>query len=125
LNVENSPVPASKTDVLQQLWPEAWTWVVFAVLAGIGGWLLWRIRAHWSDDADDDASPHEMLVQFWESAREGVLTAEEYRLIKSRLTNSSRPVAESERHESTAPAVDSGNGMNAPKRPSSDGGQQP
>ena len=62
-----------------------------------------------------------MLAQFRDSEREGVLTAEEYRLIKSRLVR--QPVAESERRKSTVTAVGSDNGVAAPNASPPEGAQ--
>ena len=120
---------ASKVEVMQQLWPERNFWIGLSILLVIGGAILWWVRgtwredrAYWGDDADGDAIRREMLAQFRDSEREGVLTAEEYRLIKSRLA--SQPVAESERRNSTVTSVGSGNGVSVPNASPTDGARQ-
>ena len=121
---------ASKTDVIQQLWPDSSFWIGLLILSVTAGGTLWWFRgrwredrAHWADDADGDVSRRELLSQFHESAREGVLTAEEYRLIKSRLVPPVQPVAESERRSIMASAVVTEPGRDAPNRPPRDGGE--
>lgn len=46
-------------------------------------------RNHLRDNADDTASASEMILQCREMVEEGELTAEEFRLIKSRLSGGS------------------------------------
>lgn len=94
------PSQTSKTEVLKQLLPGVEGWICLLVILGLIGWLILWARAHWRDDADDDASLHKMLTQFQESRREGVLTEEEYRLIKSRLVPRITPTTVPERQES-------------------------
>lgn len=79
------PSQTSKTEVLKLLLPGVEAWVCLLVILGMICCLILWVRAHWRDDTDGDASAHKMLTQFRESQREGVLTDEEYRLIKSRL----------------------------------------
>jgi hypothetical protein len=93
------PSQISKTEVLKQLLPGAGGWICLAVILGVICWLVFRVRAYWRDDADDAASPHEMLAQFRELHLEGVLTDEEYRLIKSRLVRGITPTTVTERRE--------------------------
>lgn len=104
-----NPIQISKTEVLKQLLPGPGAWICLLAILGAICWLVFRVRAYWRDDADGDASPHEMLAQFRESCREGVLTEEEYRLIKGRLVRGITPTTVTERRESTAtvPATDS------------------
>lgn len=124
--MEKYLLAASQVEVMQQLWPERKFWIGLSILLVMGGTILWWIRgiwredrAYWGDDADGDAKRRELLAQFRDSEREGVLTAEEYRLIKSRLAR--HPVAESERRNSTVVAVGSGKGVAAPNASPSEG----
>lgn len=96
------PSQTSKTEVLKQLLPGVEAWVCLFVILGTICCLIVWIRAHWREDADDDASLHKMLTQFQESRREGVLSEEEYRLIKSRLVPRIKPTTVPERQESGA-----------------------
>ena len=117
-----NPAQVSKTEVLNQLRPGPWAWLCLLVILGTICWLVFRVRAYWRDDAEGDASPHEMLRQFRESHREGVLTAEEYRLIKSRLVQGVMPVTVTERRESADQSTDSVKGFaDPPAAPAVDG----
>lgn len=107
------PSHISKTEALKQLMPGASAWLCLLVILGVSCWILFRLRAFWRDDAEHDASPHEILAQFQESQREGVLTAEEYRLIKSRLAKAAKPVSETERSESAGKPSDVVKGITA------------
>lgn len=107
------PAQVSKTEVLNRLLPGPGAWVFLLVILGAICWLVFRVRAYLRDDDEGDASPHEMLTQFRESHREGVLTAEEYRLIKSRLVHGIKPTTVTERHESAARQTDSVKGFAA------------
>jgi hypothetical protein len=116
------PSQISKTEVLKQLVPGAGAWLCLAVIFVAICWILFRLRAFWREDAERDATPHEMLAQFQESQREGVLTAEEYRLIKSRLAHKARAATETERRESAAKSTDSRKGIApSPTGPPADG----
>ena len=94
-----NPAQASKTEVLKQLLPSVEAWIFLLVILGLVCVLILWVRAHWREDADDDASVHKMLIEFQESQREGVLTDEEYRLIKSRLAPRLQPATVPERKE--------------------------
>ncbi len=48
-------------------------------------WLFVRIRAWLQDDAGPEANTHQMLTQFGDLHRQGDLSEEEYRSIKSQL----------------------------------------
>lgn len=48
-------------------------------------WMIVRIRERFRDREDHAATPHQLLMQYREMQREGDLTDEEYRSIKSRL----------------------------------------
>jgi hypothetical protein len=114
------PAQVSKTEVLHRLMPDAGTVLGLVLIFGVICWVLIRLRAFWRDDADHDAVPHEMLTQFRESQREGVLTAEEYRLIRSRLTQPAQPASETERRESAVKSTESAKGIAASPPVSSD-----
>lgn len=117
------PAQLSKTDVINRLLPGPGAWVCLMVIFGAICWLVFRVRAYWRDDAEGDASPHEMLAQFRESHREGVLTAEEYRLIKSRLVRGITPGTVTERHESADRSSDSVKGVAAPRTAAASDGE--
>lgn len=121
------PAQVSKTEVLNRLVPDVGTGLCLLVVFGVICWALFRLRAYWRDGADHDASAHEMLAQFRDSQREGVLTPEEYRLIKSRLSHRDRAATETERRESAAMSTESAKGIAASPAASTDGGetQQP
>jgi len=108
------PVQFSKTVVWKELVPDPGTGLCLILILGVICWVLFRLRAIWRDDADHDATRRELLTQFRESEREGVLTAEEYRLIKSRLVRPTIPATETERRESAAKSTDSVKGFTAP-----------
>lgn len=105
------PAQVSKTEVLKQLLPGWETGLGALVVFGVICWLVFRVRAYLRDDADGDASPDEMLAQFRESQREGVLSEEEYRLIKRRLVQSIAPTTVTERRESAEQSTDSVKGF--------------
>ena len=108
-----NPVQVSKTEAINELLPDPWTGLGLVIVLGVICYGLFRLRAIWRDDTDDDASRRELLAQFRESQREGVLTAEEYRLIKSRLVRPIIPVTETERSESAAKPSDVVKGITA------------
>jgi hypothetical protein len=108
------PVQVSKTEVIHELLPDPWTGLGVLIVLGVICYGLIRLRAIWRDDADHDASRRELLTQFRESEREGVLTAEEYRLIKSRLGRPVKPATETERREPAETSTASGKGFNHP-----------
>ena len=114
---------AARTDIWKQLTPGPGAWICLIVIMGVLAWLIVRFRAFWRDDAGRDASPHEMLAQFQESHREGVLTAEEYRLIKCRLLQQLGPATETERRESAAKSTDSAKGLARQTTPQQDVGE--
>jgi len=95
-----NPAQASKTEVLKELLPGVEAWIFLLVILGLVCVLILWVRAHWREDADGDASVDKMLIEFQESKREGVLTEEEYRLIKSRLAPRLKPTTVPERKES-------------------------
>jgi hypothetical protein len=72
--------------LLQASWL-AW-FALFALLAA-AAWLVLRIRARFRDREDPAEEGHQMLMQMGELHRQGGLSDEEYRSIKSKL---SRPV---------------------------------
>lgn len=113
---------AAQTEIWKQLVPSPAAWVCLAVIAGVLIWLVCRFRAVWRDDSDRDASPHQMLVQFQESEREGVLTAEEYRLIKSRLLQRIKPTTETERQRSAEKSTDPAKEIAATNTPQPEAG---
>jgi hypothetical protein len=63
------------------IWPIAGTVLAVAFLV----WLFLRVRAWFHEDEGPADSAHEMLGQYREMQRQGVLTDEEFRFIKRRL----------------------------------------
>lgn len=118
------PVQVSKTEVIHELLPDLWTGLGVLIVLGVICYGLFRLRAIWRDDTDHDASRRELLTQFRESQREGVLTAEEYRLIKSRLVRPITPATETERREPADTSTDSGKGLTAPSPANTGLGEQ-
>lgn len=115
-----NPVQVSKTEVINELLPDPWTGLGVLIVLGAICYGLVRLRAIWRDDTDHDATRRELLAQFRESEREGVLSAEEYRLIKSRLVRPITPATETERREPAESSTDSGKGFNSPATANTD-----
>lgn len=105
------PAQVSKTEVLNRLIPGWGAGLCILIIFGVICWLVFYLRSFWRDDSEGDASLHEMLSQFRESQREGVLTDEEYRLIKSRLVERNQLATVTERSESAEPSSDSVKGF--------------
>jgi hypothetical protein len=68
--------------IFQASWP-FWL-LLFAFLAG-ASWLIFRIRARFRGGEDPAEQGQQMLMQMGDLHREGGLSDEEYRSIKSRL----------------------------------------
>jgi len=64
-------------------------WPVVGVIGALGvlAWAIVRIRAWLHEDSDPAASAHEMLAHYREMQRQGDLTEEEFRSIRSRLAS--------------------------------------
>ena len=58
---------------------------LFALLA-VAAWLVLRIRARFRDREDPTEGGHQMLMQMGELHRQGGLSDQEYRSIKSKLS---------------------------------------
>ena len=58
---------------------------LFALLA-VAAWLVLRIRARFRDREDPTEGDHQMLMQMGELHRQGGLSDQEYRSIKSKLS---------------------------------------
>ena len=69
--------------VMQASWI-AW-FGLFALLA-VAAWLVLRIRARFRDRDDPTEGGHRMLMQMGELHRQGGLSDQEYRSIKSKLS---------------------------------------
>ena len=62
-----------------------WQWGVVVLVGSIGVWSLFQLRA-WFREDDGRADDHlEMLTQFRDLHRQGGISEDEYRLIKSQL----------------------------------------
>jgi hypothetical protein len=70
--------------------PSVWETLLILLALGIIIWLTLMIRAWFRDDEDVAAAERELLGRTHDLLREGELTEEEYRMIRSRLANSSQ-----------------------------------
>lgn len=90
---ENQPrvLRRRATDVWDFLGASVFAWIGLCVallfLAGVVYWL----RSWWREDSGREADSNELLTQFRELHREGDLTDEEFRSIKSRLATEVSP----------------------------------
>ncbi len=79
-----------------------WQWGVVVLVGSIGVWSLFRLRA-WFREDDGRADGHlEMLTQFRDLHRQGGISEDEYRLIKSQLVAGHASQTQLERRPSTA-----------------------
>lgn len=69
----------------QQFIDSAWTFLSFGVVMIIGVWAVVRIRARFKEDEGFATSDHRLLSEIGNLQREGDLSDDEYRSIKSRL----------------------------------------
>lgn len=60
-------------------------WLGLGAVILVSIWLVVRIKARYWGHEDPKAADHQMLMQIGDLRREGQLTDEEYRSIKSRL----------------------------------------
>jgi hypothetical protein len=91
--------------------------VVVAVIA-VAAWMISRLRARFREDSGRADGKLEMLSQFRELRQQGDLTEDEFRLIKSRLT---QDVA----RQLTATPIGTGNSAKSAVRPvSQEGGTE-
>jgi len=68
----------------------SWPYLLALLCLILSMFVTWQwARNHLRDNADDTASSSEMILQCREMLEEGELTAEEFRLIKSRLSGGS------------------------------------
>jgi hypothetical protein len=70
---------------LDKLHETTYGWIGLILLITLLVWSIFRIRSWFREDEDPAALDHEMLSRFGELHREGDLSEEEYRLIRSRL----------------------------------------
>jgi uncharacterized membrane protein len=73
---------AELSGIFQASW--GWWLALFAIVA-VAAWLLFRIRARFRDHEDPAEDKRRMLMQMGEMHRQGGLSEEEFRSIKSRL----------------------------------------
>ena len=79
-----------------------WQWGLVVLVGSIGVWALFRLRA-WFREDDGRADDHmEMLTQFRDLHRQGGISEDEYRLIKSQLVAGHTSQTQSGRRPSTA-----------------------
>jgi len=62
-----------------------WQWAITLVVACVGVWSIFQMRAWFREDAGRADDNLKMLTQFRDLHRQGGLSEDEYRLIKSRL----------------------------------------
>ena len=62
-----------------------WQWAIALIVACVGIWSIFQLRAWFRDDAGREDDNLKMLTQFRDLHRQGGLSEDEYRLIKSRL----------------------------------------
>jgi len=74
-------------EALAKLFQASWiAWLGLFVVLAIAAWLVVRIRARFRDREDPTEEGHQMLMQMGELHRQGGLSDEEYRSIKSKLS---------------------------------------
>jgi hypothetical protein len=80
------PLGENHREAVSRVFQASWYWwvILFAVVA-VAAWLLFRIRARYRDHEDPAEDDHRLLMQIGEMHREGGLSEEEFRSIKSRL----------------------------------------
>jgi len=71
-----------RREVLEATW---YWWLILFVILAVAAWLLFRIRARFRDHEDPAEDAHRLLMQLGEMHRQGGLSEEEFRSIKSRL----------------------------------------
>jgi hypothetical protein len=72
---------------LARLFQASWiAWLGLFALLAVAAWLVLRIRARFRDREDPAEGGHQMLMQMGELHRQGGLSDEEYRSIKSKLS---------------------------------------
>ena len=80
-------------DLLKQLGGTLapWQWAIALVLGCVGVWSIFQMRAWFREDAGRADDNLEMLTQFRDLHRQGGISEDEYRLIKSRLVAGRNP----------------------------------
>lgn len=72
---------------LARLMQVSWmAWFGLFALLAVAAWLVLRIRARFRDREDPTEGGHQMLMQMGELHRQGGLSDQEYRSIKSKLS---------------------------------------
>jgi hypothetical protein len=72
---------------LARLMQVSWmAWFGLFALLAVAAWLVLRIRARFRDRDDPTEGDHQMLMQMGELHRQGGLSDEEYRSIRSKLS---------------------------------------
>jgi hypothetical protein len=75
-----------RREELSRVFQASWYWwLALFVIVAVAAWLLFRIRARYRDHEDPAADHRQLLMQMGEMHREGGLSEEEFRSIKSRL----------------------------------------
>ena len=83
-----------KWEMLQTLTPRQWAiglFVTAVVATCVGVWSIFQLRAWFREDAGRADDNLKMLTQFRDLHRQGGLSEDEYRLIKSRLVTGHGP----------------------------------
>ncbi len=82
------------------------------ILAGVGGaivliWMVIRVRAWYRDGEDTEAADEQMLFQLDDLHREGDLSQDEYRSIKSQIIKRMEGAAEAAQDDESGDSNDS------------------
>jgi hypothetical protein len=90
---ENQPrvIRRRPTDVWDFVGESFFAWIGLCVALLILAGVVYRLRSWWREDAGRAVDSNELLTQFRELHREGDLTEEEFRSIKSRLAAPAPP----------------------------------
>jgi uncharacterized membrane protein len=71
---------------LSRVFQASWFWwATLFVIVAVTAWFLFRVRARFRDHEDPAEDKRRMLMQMGEMHRQGGLSEEEFRSIKSRL----------------------------------------
>ena len=99
----------------EALKPWQWGLVVLGIFAAT--WLIILIRAYFREDADDAEETLEMLTQFRDLHRQGGLSDDEFRLIRSRLARNAREALVAGEEKTSAILAESGqlNSLGSPQ----------
>lgn len=81
----NAAMRRGLSDLFTSMQGLAWSVGLLVIVLAVSVWVILRVRAQIRDNADRAGADHGMLSQLGELHRQGHLSEEEYRSIKSRL----------------------------------------